>query len=229
MVTASFSEVADEWQFLFTHADSEKESEEQFYQWKKQCRKNAKEWVANEEPPSLKTSVEQFTKVDGETTSFSMVGFRANARIQVVQDVNLILKNLNWKFKPTLWWRATDIGWTIKALQSRCRSHKPQGWPIVTEILLVASKTAKFLHKAACWWYAPRSHREFGRHPGLTKTEIAYTHRYCYHNKGQTIWKWVMPCEQDIREWRLDHRLTHLPLQNPSEHVTGNEDAMLTD
>ena len=34
-VTASFSEVADEWQFFFTHADSEKESEEQFYQRKK--------------------------------------------------------------------------------------------------------------------------------------------------------------------------------------------------
>ena len=35
-----------------------------------------------------------------------------------------------------------------------------------------------------------------------------------------------MSCEQCIRETRIDRSLTHPPLQNPNQHITGPEDAI---
>ena len=48
------SDVTDEEQFFFTQANSEDESEEQTLERKEQPRENAKQYVANEEQPSLK-------------------------------------------------------------------------------------------------------------------------------------------------------------------------------
>ena len=97
-VTTSSSDVADEEQIFFTHADDGKESEEQNLERKEQSRQNAKQWAANEESPALKTSVKEFTRIDGNTTSYSMNGIKANARIRVEQDVDLVLKNMKLKF-----------------------------------------------------------------------------------------------------------------------------------
>ena len=66
--------------FFFTQADKSDESEEQTLEGKEQSRQNAKQWVANEESPSLKTSVKDIAKIDGITTSYSMNGIKANAR-----------------------------------------------------------------------------------------------------------------------------------------------------
>ena len=96
-VTTSSSDVADEEQLFFTHADDGKESEEQTLERKEQSRQNAKQWAANEEPLALKTSVNEFTKIDGNTTSYSMNGIKANARIRKEQDVDLMLKNMKLK------------------------------------------------------------------------------------------------------------------------------------
>ena len=96
-VTTSFSDVADEEQIFFTHADDGKESEEQTLERKEQSRQNAKHWVANEESPALKTCVKQITKVDGNITSYSMNGIKANAKIRVEQDVDFVLKNMKLK------------------------------------------------------------------------------------------------------------------------------------
>ena len=96
-VTTSSSDVADEEQIFFTHADDGKESEEQTLEQKEQSRRNAKQWAANEESLALKTSVKKFTKIDGNTTSYSMNGIKANARIRVEQDVDLVLKNMKLK------------------------------------------------------------------------------------------------------------------------------------
>ena len=38
-----------------------------------------------------------------------------------------------------------------------------------------------------------------------------------------------MSCGQRIRESRIDRSLTHLPLQNPNQHITAPEDAMQID
>ena len=56
-MTTSSSDVADEKQFFFTQADNAIESEEQTLERKEQSRQNAKQRVANEEQPYLKTSV----------------------------------------------------------------------------------------------------------------------------------------------------------------------------
>ena len=72
-------------------------SGEQTFQQKEQSRKDAKEWVANEEPSSLKANVEEFKKIDRNTTSYSMNGIKGNAQIRMEQDVDLIMKNLKLK------------------------------------------------------------------------------------------------------------------------------------
>ena len=80
-VTTSSSDAADKEYFLFTHADDTNESEEQTLERKEQSRQHAKQWAANEESPALRTSVKEFTKIDGNTTSYSINGIKANARI----------------------------------------------------------------------------------------------------------------------------------------------------
>ena len=97
-VTTSYSDVVvDEEQIFFTHADNGKESEEQTLERKEQSRQNVKHWAANEESPALKTSVKEFTKIDGNTTSYSRNGIKTNARIRVEQDVDLVLRNMKLK------------------------------------------------------------------------------------------------------------------------------------
>ena len=72
-------------------------------------------------------------------------------------------------------------------------------------------------------------HGEFGKHPGITKTIIAYREIYYYPNMAQLIREWVLSCEQCLRESRINPRLTPPPLQNPNEHLTAPEDAMQID
>ena len=62
-----------------------------------QSRKKATECVPHEEPSSMKPSIKEITKIDGNTTSYSIHGINANARNRVEQDVDLVLKNLKLK------------------------------------------------------------------------------------------------------------------------------------
>ena len=96
-VTTSSSDVADEEQFFFTHTDNQHETDEQILQRKEQSWQKAVEWVANQEPSSMKPSMKEFTKIDGNTTAYSLHGIKANARIRVEQDADLVLKNLKLK------------------------------------------------------------------------------------------------------------------------------------
>ena len=92
--TTSSSDVADGEQFFFTQTNDEDETEEQTLERKKQSWKKATDWVAHEEPSSMKPSIKEFTKIDGNTTSYSIHGVKANGRIRVEQDADLALKNL---------------------------------------------------------------------------------------------------------------------------------------
>ena len=96
-VTTYTSDVADEEHFFFTQADINDESEKQTIERKEQCRQNARQWAANEVPSSLETSVKEYLKIDGNTTSCSMNGFKANARIRVEQDVDIVFRNMKLK------------------------------------------------------------------------------------------------------------------------------------
>ena len=88
---------ADEEQFFFRQADNNGASEQQTLEQKEQSKINAMQWVAEQEPFSLKTRVKDFTKIDGNTTSYSMNRIKANARTRVEQDVDLVLKNMKLK------------------------------------------------------------------------------------------------------------------------------------
>ena len=63
-VNTAPSDATVEEQFFFTQADNEDKSEEQTFERKGHTRQNAKQWVANEKPPCLKTSMEEFTMID---------------------------------------------------------------------------------------------------------------------------------------------------------------------
>ena len=92
-VTTSSSDVADEEQFFFTQIHNKDNSEEQTLDRKEQTTQNAKQWVAIEETPSLKTSGKNIQR----STLYSMIGIKAIARKQVEQDVDLVLKNMKLK------------------------------------------------------------------------------------------------------------------------------------
>ena len=92
-VTTSSSDVADEEQFFFEEADGDNETDEQTLERKEQSHKKATEWVAHEEPSSTKPRIKEITRIDGNTTSYSIHGIKANARIRVEQDVDLPLQN----------------------------------------------------------------------------------------------------------------------------------------
>ena len=96
-VSTSSSDVADEEQFFFTQADSQDETEEQILQRKELSQEKAAEWVVDPEQSSMKPSTKQFTKTDGNTTSYSIHGIKRNARIRVEQDADIVLKNLKLK------------------------------------------------------------------------------------------------------------------------------------
>ena len=96
-VTTSSSNIADEEQFFFTQADGEDQTEEQTLERKDYSQKKATEWVAHEEPFSTKPNRKEFTRIDGNTTSYSLHGIKANARIPIEQDVDLVLKNIKLK------------------------------------------------------------------------------------------------------------------------------------
>ena len=175
-VTTS-SDVADEEQIFFTSADDVKESEEQTLERKEQSRQNAKQWTANEELLALKTSVKEFTKIDGNTTSYSMNGIKATARIRVEQDVDLVLKNLKLKIL------GQPFDEVLIMTDSRYKNYKANEDRIILkdgllyrkyfgetgsvkyyQILIPKHLVKEVLHSL---------HGEFGKHPGIFKTIFA--------------------------------------------------------
>ena len=203
-VTTSSSDVADEEQIFFTHAHDSNESEEQTLERKERSRQNARQWAANEESPVLKTIVKEFTKIDGNTTSCSMNGIKANARIRVEQDVDLVLKNMKLKIL------GQPHDEVLMMTDSRHKSYKANEDRIILKDGLLfrkyfgetgSVKYYQFLIPKQLVNEVLRSlHGEFGKHPGISKTIIAYREKYYFPKMAQLIREWVMSCEQCIRE-----------------------------
>ena len=232
-VTTSSSDVADEEHIFFTHADNAKESEEQTLERKQQSRQNAKQWAANEEIPALKTSVKVFTKIDGNTTSYSMNSIKATARIRVEQDVDLELKNLKLKIL------GQPFDEVLIMTDSRYKHYKTNEDRIILKDGLLyrkyfgesgSVKNYQILIPKQLVKEVLRSlHGEFGKHPGIFKTITACREKYYFPKMPQLIREWVISCEQCIRESRIDPSLNRPPLQNPNEHITAPEDAIQID
>ena len=232
-VTTSSSDVAEEEKFFFTHTDNTNDSEEQTLQRKEQSKQNAKQWAANEEPAVLRTSVKEFTKIDGNATSYSMKGIKANARTRVEQDVDFVLKNIKLKIL------GQPHDEVLMMTDSRYKNYKANEDRIILKDGLLFGKV--FGETCSVNYYEnlfPKQlvnevlrglHGEFGKHPGISKTLIAYWEKFYFPKMARLIREWVMSCEQCIRESRIDHSFTRLPLQNPNQHITAPEDAMQID
>ena len=232
-VTTSSSDVADEEQFFFTHTDDQNETEEQILQRKEQSRQKAVEWVANHEPSSMKPNINEFTKIDGNTTAYSLHGIKANARIRVEQDADLVLKNLKLKI---LGQAHDDV---LLTADRRFKHYKANEDRIILKDGLLLRKyygdtgSVKYyqilIPKQLINEVLRSLHGDFGKHPGITKTIIAYRKKYYYPKMAQLIREWDMSCEKCIRELRINPQLPPPPLQNPNEHIIAPEDAMQID
>ena len=232
-VTTTSSDVADEEQFFFTQPDDQDETEEQVLQRKEQSRGKATEWVVNQEPFSLRPSIKEFTKIDGNTTAYSLHGIKANARIRVEQDADLVLKNLKLKIL------GLPYGDVLLTTDSRFKHYKANEDRIILKdghlIRRYCGETGSvksyqiLIPKEIVNEILRSLHGEFGKHPGITKTIIAYRQKYYNPRMAQLIKEWVMSCEKSIRELNINPQLIRLPLQNPNEHINAPEDAMQID
>ena len=232
-VTTSSSDVPDEEQFFFTETDGENETEEQTLERKEQSVKNATERVAHEEPSSRKPSIKELTKIDKNTTSYSIHRNKANARIRVELDVDLVLKNLKLKILGQLYDKV------LLTKDKRSKHYKTNEDRIILKDGLLFRKNYgetgniknyQFLVPKQLVVEVLRSlNGDFGKHPGIIRTIIAYRQKYYYPNMAKLIRQWVMSCEQSIRESRVDDWLTRPGLQNPSKHTTAPEDTMQID
>ena len=177
-VTTSSSDVADEEQFFFAHTKDQGESEEQILQRKKQPREKAAEWVVNQEPSSMKPSIKEFTKIEGNTMAYSLHGIKAIARIRVEQDADLVLKNLKLKI------RGQPNDDVLLTTDRRFKHYKANEDRIILKDGLLFRKyygdtgNVKYyqilIPKQLVNEVLRSLHGEFGKHPGITKTIIAY-------------------------------------------------------
>ena len=214
-VSTSSSDVADEQLFFFTRPDSHDETEEQILQRKEQSRKKAAEEVANQEPSSMKPSIKQFTKIDGNTTAYSLNGIKANARIRVEQDADLVSKNLKLKIlgqpyddvlltadKRFKHYKANEDHIILKDGLLLRKYYGDTGNVKNYQILIPTQLVSEVLRSL---------HGNFGKHPGITKTIIAYREKYYYPKMAKLIREWVMSCEKCIRELRINPQLIRPP------------------
>ena len=177
-MSTSSSVVADEDQFFFTQPDSQDETDEQIIQRQEQSQKKATEWVVNQELSSMKPSIKEFTKIDGNTTSYSINGIKASARIRVEQDADLVLKNLKLK---KLGQPHDDV---LLATDRRFKHYKAKEDRIILKVGLLFRKyygetgSVKYFQilipKQFVNEVLRNLHGEFGKHPGITKTIMAY-------------------------------------------------------
>ena len=221
-VSTSSSDVADEEQFFFTQPDTQDATEEQTLQRKKQSQKKAAEWVVNQELSLMKPSIKEFTKIDGNTTLYSINGIKASARIGAEQDADLVLKNLKLKILGQL---HDDV---LLVTDRRYKHYKANEDRIILKDGLLFRKnygetgSVKYyqilIPKQLVNEVLQNLHREFGKHPGITKTIITYREKYYYPNMPQLIREWVMSCEQCLRESRINPRLTRPPANSEQVH-----------
>ena len=232
-VTTSFSDVADEEHFFFTQADGEDETEEQIFQQKERSREKATDWVLNQELSSMRPSIQEFTKIDGNTTSYSINGIKANAQTQVEQIADLVLKNLKLKI------RGQPHDDVLVTKDRRFKHYKVNEDRIILKDGLLFRKHYRetgsvnyfevLIPKQLVGEVLRSLHGEFGKNPEITRTIIAYREKSHYPNMAQLIEDGFMLCEQCLRESRISRRLTRPLMQNPFEHLAAPQDAMQID
>ena len=136
----------------------------------------------------MKPSIKEFTKIDGNTTSYSINGIEASARLRVEQDADLVLKNLKLK---KLGQPLDDV---LLATDRRYKHYKANEDRIILKDGLLFRKyygetgSLKYyqilIPKQLVKEVLRNLHGEFGKHPGITKTIITYREKYGSTNQG---------------------------------------------
>ena len=165
--------------------------------------------------------------------SYSIHRIKANAPIRVEQDTDLVLKNLTLKIL------GQPHDELLLTTDRRSKHYKANEDRIILKYGLLFRKyygeagSVKyyqiFIPKQLVNEVLRSLHGEFGKHPGITKSIIAYREKYYDPKMAQLIRKWVMSCEQCLRESRINPQLTRRPRKNPNEYNTAPEDAMQID
>ena len=182
-VSTYSSDVADEGKVFFTQEDAQDETEEQILQRKEQPQKKAAKWVVNQESSSMEPSIKQLTKFDGNTTSNSIHGIKANARIRVEEHADIVLKNLKLKI---LGQPHDDV---LLTTDRRFKHYKANEDRIILRDGFLFRKyygdtgssvkycqiliTKQFFNEVI-----PILHKEIGKHPGINKSIISYRENY---------------------------------------------------
>ena len=126
----------------------------------------------------MKPSIKEFTKFDGNTTSYSIHGIKVNARIQIEQHVDLVLKISELKI------HGQPYEEMLLTAERRFKHYKANEDHIMLKDGLVFRKyygetgNMKYNHvliskqpvDEVLWSLKG----EFGKHPGYTKTIYAY-------------------------------------------------------
>ena len=156
----------------------------------------------------MKPSIKEFTKIDGNTTSYSLHGIKASERIRVEQDADLVLKNRKLKILGQPY---DDV---LMTTDRRFKHYKANEDSIMLKDGLLFRKyygetgSVKYyqilIPKQLINEVLRSLHGEFGKHPGITKMIIAYREKYYYPILAQLIREWVMSCEKCIREVRTN-------------------------
>ena len=132
-----------------------------------------------------------------------MNGIKANARIRVEHDVDLVLKNMKSKFL------GQPHDEVLMMADSRYKNYKANEDRIILKDGLLFRK--HFGETSNVKYYQnliPKQlvnevlrslHGEFGKHRGFSKTIVAYREKYCFPKMAQINRVWVMSCEQCIR------------------------------
>ena len=169
----------------------------------------------------MKPGIKAFKKIHGNTTPHSINGIKANARIRIEQDADLVLKNLKLKIL------CQPHDHVLLATHRRFKHYKAnEDCNILKDGLLFRKyygKTCSVKHyqniipKQLVSEVLRSLHGEFGKRPGITKKISVYGRKIFYPNMAQLIREWIMSCEQCIRESGTDRGFTHPPLRNPNQ------------
>ena len=159
----------------------------------------------------MKPSIKELTKIDENTTAYSLHGIKANERIRVEQDADLVLKNLKLKI---LGQPHDDV---LLTADRRFKHYKANEERIILKDGLLLRKyygdtgSVKYyqilIPKQLVNEVLRSLQGDFGKHPGITKTIIAYR-KYYYPKMAQLIKEWVMSCKKCIRELQINPQFT---------------------
>ena len=148
----------------------------------------------NQELPVLKTSVEEFTKIDGNATSYSINEIKTHARIRVEQDVDPVPRNTKLKIL------GQPHDEVLMMTDSRYKNYKANEDRIILKDGLLFRKY--FAETGSVKYYQvliPKQlvnevlrslHGEFGKHPGISKTMIAYREKHYFPKMAQLSREW---------------------------------------